>query len=242
MARRSGPLSSASLTNLETAETLFFQFHPEALEEEIAVEWGTALPIGGSREISHYNGTRSERIPLRLFYSTIGLAQLGSAPLTAQQFTIDEPGALFLSAQTSGGPASTRTLKDAERFLKALCYGHQFQRTGTARPTARAVGVVPPPRVLFDWPNVLQIEGLVERLRVRFDRFHGTDLSPLVLIAELDLREDAARRIRGFRVRQRGSFRAEQRTLPQRFAPVRRAEPPTRRANVRLRTQAGATP
>lgn len=227
MARGNG-LATGSLTNLDTNESLFFQFQPEAIEESIDVEWGLELPISGSHEVGHYSGTRSERIPIRLFYTVIpGLGGFAGTKFTAGgSAAVEQARAPLVPAGggrntiTPNGPRPPQQRLDVvERFLKALCYGAPVKLSGRDDAAWTALSI-PPPRVLFSWPSILQLEGYIDRLKIRYERFDGEDLSPLSLVADLDFREAPIRRITAEDVRRNGSFRVSRhRALPERITP-----------------------
>lgn len=221
----------ASLRNLDSGEILFFQFHPESLTERIDVAWARQLPVGGSHEIAVYNGTRSERIPLRLFYTTVGgFRNLGGASFTSGGSGLREVGPSTRSGITPtnrgtetrrfGTPVSQnetiQKLDAVERFLKSLCYGDQLLQRRHGRKVKRATA---PPLVLFDWPEIIKIEAHVESLAVRYDRFDAGDLSPLILVADLALVEAAPvnGRILGHKVRRDGTQRGDSPVIRQWF-------------------------
>lgn len=245
--------ATASLTNLDSRETLFFQFHPENLTERIDVDWSTQLPVGGSHEVATYNGTRSERIPLRLFYTTVGgFGRTGAARFTAggqglgqtdPSIPVNDP---IRPPGLPNGSVTTRdfrqnqtqqTLDVVERFLKSLCYGDQLREQVHQSKVQRTT---PPPRVMFVWPEVVKIEAHVESLSIRYDRFDAGDLRPLVLLAELTLREDLPLgfRIKGHEVRRNGTIRGRSIHVPSRYrAP--RSEPRTIRTSTSFQRPPG---
>ncbi len=232
-----GGYAVSSLTNLESGETLFFQFEPETLTRRIDVAWGTELPVGGTHEVAVYNGTRSERIPLRLFYTSIGgLGKIASAALTVR------PGSALAGEEDPG-----ERLLEVERFLSALCYpdqDHIFQAHGFydfarndfgSRTSLRQVDR-PPPLVEFISPSILRIRGHVESLGLTYERLNATDLSPLVLVADVTLREDLPlnRRLQGGEIRRNGA----QRGHPQSNLPARSRE--IRQEPITVRTSFGS--
>ena len=210
-------LATARLINLDTREALFFQFHPQTLRETIEVDYGLEMPIGGSREVSHYNGTRSTRIPLRLTYTEIrGLGDFAGSPFT--RISSGQTRAVELQQKNKAGDSVSRRPGDselgpaaqsvagAERFLKALCYGTPRSFAGDHETRGKR-RLQPPARVLFIWPEVLQLEGEIDRVSVTFDRFEAGTLRPLSLIADVDFRETSPDPIEAAKVRKVGSRR-----------------------------------
>jgi len=227
-------LAVATLTNMQTGETLFFQFHPETLTEQITVDWGSALPVSGSRELFHYRGTRSERIPLRLFYTSIGgvggvagkgTFTAGGNPhgLTPEE-ELDRRTAAGGDADAFGPPitpSQNQKLSAAERFLKSLCYGRSFLADYDGVPIRFRRRITPPPLVVFTWPEIVHVEGLVERLSIRYERFDPETLGPIALVADIDFVEASRNPIEGRDVRRQGSLgRATSVTLPTRVRPA----------------------
>lgn len=212
-------LATGSLTNARTDETLFFQFQPETLEESIQVDWGLELPLSASHEVPFYRGTRSERVPLRLFYTTIpGALNVAGRPFVSgspsgvsRVEARDDHAVVGGGAPAIPGPSPRppkQRLSEVERFLKSLCYGatHVF-RSGIDPSRILSRSGTPPPLVLFRWPKILELRGHIDSLRVRYVQFDGDDLAPIALMADVDFRELPAGRIRSEDVRTRGSFR-----------------------------------
>jgi len=220
-------LPYASLTDMLRKERLFCQFNPETLDESLEVDWTSHLPLGGSREISHYNGTRSVRIPLTLYFTIVGRPGNGvpgfSDLLVATSEAGGSPGIEFgLAAAGQRGPAVVRqSLAGPERFLKALCYKN-------GGPGARGGFSTEPPTVIFDWPGIVRLEGHLLRLRTRYQQFSTEDLRGLFLVAETEFREDAAEGIGNEDVRVKGSNRSP--TL----LPHRIQEPPEQKLIVQF--------
>ncbi len=245
------PLANASLTNQDNGEVLFFQFHPTSLEEKISVEWGRSLPLFASHEVSHYNGTRSEVVSLGLIYTSIGgLSAQSGAPFTRgtqggnRGLTRGEE-ALPSIPGTEGSfeflrepqPRHTAGLgfqdvRGAERFLKSLCYGNHISDRSPERARSRSFSAPAPPLVLFDWPETVTMEGYIDRVSIRFDRFDSRTLQPLILRAEVDFREETNKRITGKDVRVRGSNRATRvSTIPRVLPQSRSVSAPTGRTS-----------
>lgn len=168
-----------------STERLLFQFNPTQLRERIRVDYGMTLPFQGSHEISTYTGTRSERIPLDLFYTV---------------FDGKVSGAERRFPDLTRFPATDQTAESAlagpERFLKSLCYA--------AKDDAA------PPTVVFDWPTILRMFVRVESLDIGFDHFDHPKLRGLTLVASMVLREELPidHRLTLESVRQLGSVRA----------------------------------
>lgn len=169
-------------------EKLVCQFLPATIERVIEVQWGIAQPIKGSREVTDYRGTASQRLPLELFFTTMGRPSPGEFPELLPVVGDDMPHAIAAGARTPG-------LKGVERFLESLCYADQDQ------------GLYRTPFIVFEWPNVCRVLGVMEDLRLRYEWFNSVDLRGTVLVATFTLREEAPNPISRSSVRASGAFR-----------------------------------
>lgn len=70
--------------------------------------------------------------------------------------------AIDLYARSSGDEIDRAQIEDFMRFLESLCYPPD---------SAQSVVQGSPPRVLFVWPNLLQLTCVVTNIRFRYQRF-----------------------------------------------------------------------
>lgn len=190
-------------------ERLDFQFNPDELMEEIEAIYGSSLPYRGSHEVTNYSGTRSQRIPIELFYTLYGrfseqeFARLETPPNQVSFRPIAGPGGyqseLRQGVTTDAPEGLNATLEGPARFLKSLMWNDP----GRSMPQ--------PPLVIFEWPGIIKLIGRVERLRLRYQQFEQETLQCTVMRANLLFREEANRleRITALGVRRGGSIRAE---------------------------------
>jgi hypothetical protein len=208
-------LPVGSLRNLDSQEVLFFQFMPDSLEENITVNWGRALPLFGTSEVSHYSGTMSERIQLGLIYTDVGVTKNAAGQFAQGPF--DRVLNQIVPIPGRGAQRPVQGVREAERFLKALCYPRP--RPPLGGKSTREFRGDPPPLVIFEWPEILKLEGYIDRLSVRYERFDQKTLAPITLRATIDFVEETNNHIDGDTVRRRGSFRARETVTPQRIFP-----------------------
>jgi hypothetical protein len=162
------------------AETLFAQFNPNELREDIRVDYNSVLPRRGSHEVINYVGTRSETIPLNLFFTGIDRSRTQS----------------WGRLQKLANASSAGALTEPERFLKSCCYPDTGNRLFT------------PPTLIFDWPRIVRMRCKIRRVQFRWTHFSQRDGSGLILVARIRLQEVPGRgRIQGDQVRQFGSIR-----------------------------------
>jgi hypothetical protein len=81
-----------TLGNVETGETLAFQFNPDEVKEELAVEYAKLSPIGYSHKPLQYKGTDNRAISFELTFDAMS---------------------------ENGGVTRLNTIR---RFLHSLCY------------------------------------------------------------------------------------------------------------------------
>ena len=175
-------------------ERLDFQFNPDSLEEEFVAEYGLSLPLRASHEVVNYIGTRSQRIPLELFYTAY-------APFAEPLFIDPRPGIeralrpFTLKFLTPAGP--NPSLEGPARFLRSLMFNNRDR------------GMLAPPLTTFEWPGIVKMAGRVESLRIRYAQFEQETLQGTVMIANLEFREDLDRdqHITSRSVRDGGSIR-----------------------------------
>lgn len=204
-------LVTSSLTAIfkRRRERLDFQFNPEDLTEAIDAEYGTTLPYRGSHEVANYAGTRSQRIPIELFYTVYGrfaeeeFARLQTPANQVSFRPIAGPGGIkaevFQVAATASPDALNASLEGPARFLRSLMWNDP----GRGQPQ--------PPLVIFEWPGIIKLIGRMEQMRIRYTQFEQETLQGTVLIANMLFREDPNReeRITSLGVRRGGSIRAE---------------------------------
>ena len=223
------PLQKASLIDVERNERLFFQFHPETIVERITPVWKKILPVMGSRETSHYMGTRSETVPMTLFYTLVGNAGEGGDFAFPDLEQVEMLPVANPAEFLEGGAAEVRpSIEGPARFLKALCYNDPDISRGGLE------GLFEPPLVIFDWPGILQLEGHIEDLEVSYEQMDTRDLRGLTLVAsfifveDFDLNDQSDEaRIRHSTVRVMGSHRADFSKIPRRRNPPPGARPQT---------------
>lgn len=239
-----GSLVQVSLTGIypgqsPSSERLIAQFNPTSIRELIKVNYGVTQPLNGSHEIAHYRGTASGRIPIQLFFTTLGREQTAEFPNLSTRVTDDVVvdtsesgmsvaaafsviggglGSLFRQVQNLSSPG----LKGVERFLKGLCYNDPDR------------GMRSPPFVVFEWPNVLRLIGRIESLEIGYDQFATEDLRGTVLVADMLFREDAQDRISHGSVRRTGSFRADDETVRRLETRADTATTPTQSVRARV--------
>ena len=212
-------LQRISLTDTNSRERLFFQFAPESLEESIEPVYKKILPVNGSRETSYYMGTKSEVVPIELFYTLIGGPRgQGESQSFPQLNQVEALSIANPDEFEAGLPAETRaSIEGPSRFLKSLCYNDpDISRGGLD-------GLFAPPLCILDWPSILSLQGHIESLRISYRQFDTRDMRGLVLVGNFNFVEDfdsevigerTSERIRRSRVRVMGSNRANQKLIP----------------------------
>jgi hypothetical protein len=208
-------LQRISLTDTNKRERLFFQFAPETLVERINPVYKKILPLNGSRETSYYMGTKSEVIPMQLFYTLIGapggIAQGFPDLEQLEAIPISNPD----DFEDFGSDATRPSIEGPVRFLKSLCYNDpDISRGGLD-------GIFTPPLVILDWPGILALEGHIEQLQITYEQFDTRDMRGLVVVADFTFVEDFEydeindnERIRNGTVRVMGSNRANRKLIP----------------------------
>lgn len=210
-------LQRISLSDTNSRERLFFQFAPESLTERISPIYKKILPLNGSRETSYYMGTKSEVVPIELFYTLVGGPRgQGESQSFPQLNQVESLPIANPEEFEAGLPAETRaSLEGPSRFLKSLCYNDpDISRGGLD-------GLFTPPLCILDWPSILSLEGHIEGLEISFRQFDTRDMRGLVLVANFDFVEDFEyddisdnERIRRGSVRVMGSNRANRKLIP----------------------------
>ncbi len=210
-------LQRCSLTDTDSRERLFFQFNPETLEQAVDPQYKKVLPVNGSRETSYYTGTKSEVVPIELFYSLVGgpRAQGSTQSFEALNQVEALPIANPDDFEAGGDPEIRPSLEGPARFLLSLCYNDpNISRGGLD-------GTFAPPLVILDWPGILSLEGHIEALRIRYEQFDTRDMRGLVMVGTFNFVEDFEyddindnERIRSGTVRVMGSNRANRKLIP----------------------------
>ena len=176
-------LVRCSLTNVDTGERLDAQFNPRTLRKRARAKYSRDQILYGSHEVTQWTGTRSNEIPLVLFFTRIGSADFkGSTP----------PGKMQQQARGVQFP----TLLDTERFLDALLYPD------------RERGKLEPPTVIFNWPGVINIYCVVTEVEITYEHFNTFGLNPMQLSARMNIIERPKRAITSSGVRVNGALRA----------------------------------
>jgi len=218
------PLQRCSITDTHRPERLFFQFNPETLVENIDPVWKKRLPLMGSRESSQYMGTKSEVVPMELFFCLVGARGGVGGDEAFPDLEQIESG----SIESAGGGVRP-SLEGPSRFLKSLCYNDPAILRGGLG------GLMAPPLCVFEWPGIVRIQGHIESLQVRYKQFDTRDLRGLTLVASFNFVEDfesqgagdaQTYRIRNGRVRTMGSIRASEGLIPK-ARPRRDSRQPT---------------
>jgi hypothetical protein len=60
-----------TLGNVETGETLSFQFNPDELDEELGVDFGRLAPLGYSHKPLQFKGTDNRTMAFELFFDAM---------------------------------------------------------------------------------------------------------------------------------------------------------------------------
>lgn len=210
-------LQRCSLTDTDSRERLFFQFNPETLVEQISPQYKKVLPVNGSRETSYYTGTKSEVVPLELFFTLIGAPRgIGASQAFPDLQQVESISVANPEDFEGFGSADTRpSIEGPSRFLKSLCYNDpDISRGGLD-------GIFAPPLVILDWPGILSLEGHIEDLAISYQQFDTRDMRGLMLVANFNFVEDFEydaisdnERIRRSTVRVMGSNRANRKLIP----------------------------
>lgn len=194
----------AALANVESGETMRFQFNPPELVEELSANWARLSPVGLSHQILHFINTNNHRLPIEIYLSDI-VANLQNAMAAPAR-----SGFQFIPAGAPGAPppplATESRLKppsvqmdvdNAKRFLQALLYPYRTE-SGTFDP---------PPRVVFVWPSVVRMRCIVTSLRFTHRRFSLKTAATTALMADVTLEEARFTPLWSQFVREHGSKR-----------------------------------
>ncbi len=191
----------AVLSNLESGERFVFQFNPEVITETIGVNYARHAVPGLGYQILHYVGTGNNSIPLVIYLSAISAGEggqgveAGGAALGA----LGPVGAVAgTGATAAAGSAGSFDLLDKKKFLQSLAYPERTPFGGWKAP----------PRVMFVWPRVIRMTGVLTSLKFTHKRF-GSDMSTSVLVAEVKLEEVVGTQRLSSDVRRRGSLWGE---------------------------------
>lgn len=175
----------AALANVESGETMRFQFNPPELVEELSANWARLSPVGLSHQILHFINTNNHRLPIEIYMSDIvaNLKQAMANPTgSGIQFLpagspLAPPPPLAIESRLK--PPSELDTDNAKRFLQALLYPYRTE-SGTFDP---------PPRVVFVWPSVVRMRCIVTSLRFTHRRFSLKTAATTVLMADVTLEE-----------------------------------------------------
>jgi len=175
----------AALANVESGETLRFQFNPPELVEELSANWARLNPVGLSHQILHFINTNNHRLPIEIYMSDIvaNLRKATAAPARSG-FQFVAPGAPGappppLATESRLKLPSKLDLDDAKRFLQSLLYPYRTE-SGTFDP---------PPRVVFVWPSVVRMRCVVTSLRFTHRRFSLRTAATTAMMADVTLEE-----------------------------------------------------
>jgi len=173
----------AALANVESGETMRFQFNPPELVEEVSANWARLNPVGLSHQILHFINTNNHRLPIEIYMSDIvaNLQRVMAAPSGIQFIPAGSPLAPPPPSAIASRlkPPAKLDVDDAKRFLQSLLYPYKTE-SGTFDP---------PPRVVFVWPSVVRMRCIVTSLRFTHRRFSLKTAATTVLMAEVTLEE-----------------------------------------------------
>lgn len=193
----------AALANVESGETMRFQFNPPELVEELSANWARLSPVGLSHQILHFINTNNHRLPIEIYMSDV-VANLQLAATAQSQSTVQfaAPGSPLapphpLAAESRLKPPTELGVDSAKRFLQALLYPYRTE----------SGAFDPPPRVVFIWPSVVRLRCVVTSLRFIHRRFSLGTAATTVLTAEVTLEESRFTPLWSQHVREFGSRR-----------------------------------
>lgn len=171
-----GSLSSlSSLFGSNNAESKDFLFNPTTLEERYTPEYARLDPIGYPQKPLHYIGSQNPIYNIELFLDEVEFIKRGVEPQSL---------GLVETAPTN--------IEDYRRFLISLTYP-----SGTNNGSIN----IPPAKVLFIWPNMLEMICVIRDLSFSHKEFlpNGSSrmyTADLVLEATLENRLFTSSRLR----------------------------------------------
>ncbi len=168
-------------------ETQDFLLNPEVLEEKYKGNWAQPQSFGLSHRRMHFTGNENAVIPLTVYFDQLILNERGTNDF----------------AQALGGDEALLTSDEWRLFLISLTYPRRGQTILSASP----------PRVLFVWPAIIDMEVRVTDLNIRHILFDTRTTGTRAFVATMNLVEDRRdKRIFSQDVRRRGTkkpFRQE---------------------------------
>jgi len=141
-------IARGALVNTATAEVQEFHFNPKQINASIAPVYNRIPGLGSSSQRMHYGYTKNPTFNIDLFMDRqMLLERQGSGEISeSDEFTADT------------------LMEDLQKFLLSLVYPLGRQND----PIRRA-----PPRVLFLWPNIIEMP-----VRVTSEQFNYTKFKP----------------------------------------------------------------
>ena len=145
-------IASGALVNTATAEVQEFHFNPKQINASIAPVYNRIPGLGSSSQRMHYGYTKNPTFNIDLFMDRQMLIERSTSASWGTSLFNDAD----ITADT--------LMEDLQKFLLSLVYPLGRQND----PIRRA-----PPRVLFLWPNIIEMP-----VRVTSEQFNYTKFKP----------------------------------------------------------------
>lgn len=160
------------LQNLHTGTLFHFLFNPNTLKERYEARYKRHQSAGLSREQLHYLGNPNAKFPIQLVFDQLVFSQRKGINSRAK-----------LKDGNDSEPVND--VDTWRRFLISLLYPRR----------AQSIKAASPPPVLFYWPNMISMQVRIMRAEIEHIQFEAKTTKPRIMIANVDIEEDAPKRI-----------------------------------------------